>query len=74
VFGPLADQFSVESLLIAAGIIMFLVVAVATTIPAGRRSMAAAGAATTRPLTPEAVEADAAEPDAAAEAAPPSQQ
>ncbi len=47
VFGPLADQFSVESLLIAAGVIMFVVVAVATTIPAGRRSMAAASAATT---------------------------
>jgi DHA3 family macrolide efflux protein-like MFS transporter len=48
-FGPLADTFAVESLLIVAGSLMFVVVAVAITIPAGRRAMAAASAASTRP-------------------------
>src|SRR5690554_1336172 len=66
VFGPLADQFSVESLLIVAGVIMFIVVAVATMIPAGRRSMAAASAASGRPLSPAVVES--VEPEAEAEA------
>ena len=65
VFGPLADQFSVESLLIVAGVIMFIVVAVATMIPAGRRSMAAASAASGRPLSPAVVES--VEPEAEAE-------
>ena len=46
VFGPLADQFSVEILLVAAGVLMFLVIAMATLIPAGRRAMRAASAAT----------------------------
>ncbi|MDO7881535.1 MFS transporter [Salinibacterium soli] len=46
VFGPLADQFTVESLLVAAGILMFVVIAVATLVPAGRRAMRAAHAAT----------------------------
>jgi DHA3 family macrolide efflux protein-like MFS transporter len=46
VFGPLADQFSVEILLVAAGVLMFLVIAIATLIPAGRRAMRAASAAT----------------------------
>jgi len=42
VFGPLADLFSVESLLIVAGILMFVVVAAAVLLPSGRRAMAAA--------------------------------
>lgn len=42
VFGPLADQFSVESLLIVAGALLFVVIAVALLVPAGRRAMAAA--------------------------------
>ena len=42
VFGPLADQFSVESLLIVAGVLLFVVIAVALLVPAGRRAMAAA--------------------------------
>lgn len=45
VFGPLADQLTVESLLIVAGTLMFLVVAIAIAMPAGRRAMTAAGAA-----------------------------
>lgn len=71
VFGPLADQFSVESLLVTAGIIMFVVVAVATTIPAGRRSMAAASAASGRPLSPAVVESVEAEGQAEAESPSP---
>jgi DHA3 family macrolide efflux protein-like MFS transporter len=53
VFGPLADQFSVESLLVVAGVLMFIVIAVATLIPAGRRSIAAARAASSP--SPESV-------------------
>lgn len=48
VFGPLADQFSVESLLVVAGILMFVVIAIATLIPAGRRAMNAAARASSR--------------------------
>lgn len=46
VFGPLADQVSVQILLVAAGILMFLVIATAVLVPAGRRAMHAANAAT----------------------------
>ncbi len=53
VFGPLADQFPVEILLIAAGILMFLVIVVAIVVPAGRRAIHAANAATG--ISPEAV-------------------
>lgn len=42
VFGPLADTFSVESLLIWAGVALLLVVALALAVPGGRRSMRAA--------------------------------
>lgn len=42
VFGPLADTFSVESLLIWAGVALLLVVALALAMPGGRRSMRAA--------------------------------
>lgn len=44
VFGPLADVFTVESLLIVAGILLFVVIAIALLVPAGRRAMAAASA------------------------------
>ncbi|NGN91880.1 MFS transporter [Nocardioides sp. KC13] len=40
VFGPLADQFSVESLLVLAGFLLFLVVAGILAIPGARRSLA----------------------------------
>lgn len=40
VFGPLADVVSVESLLIVAGLITFVVVLTAALIPAGRRAIA----------------------------------
>ncbi|MEI7055352.1 MFS transporter [Nocardioides sp. CCNWLW239] len=39
VFGPLADQFSVESLLVLAGLLLFLVVAGILAIPGARRSL-----------------------------------
>ncbi len=45
VFGPLADRFSVESLLVVAGILMFLVIAIAVALPSGRRAMRAAAQA-----------------------------
>lgn len=41
VFGPLADRFSVESLLIVAGVALFAVVAAIVAVPAARRSLAA---------------------------------
>ena len=44
VFGPLADQFSVESLLVVAGLMLLVVVALALAAPAGRRSLRAADA------------------------------
>ncbi|WP_193509047.1 MFS transporter [Cryobacterium sp. BB736] len=49
VLGPLADVFSVESLLVAAGLIMLVVVVIAITVPAGRRAMAAGSAAAAAP-------------------------
>jgi len=42
VFGPLADTFPVESLLIWAGVALLLVVALALAVPGGRRAMQAA--------------------------------
>lgn len=53
VFGPLADRFTVESLLVVAGVLMFAVIAVAVALPSGRRAMRAASqppAATTAEL------------------------
>jgi MFS transporter, DHA3 family, macrolide efflux protein len=44
VFGPLADRFAVETLLVTAGLALFAVVGLAVALPSGRRSMAAAGA------------------------------
>ena len=42
VFGPLADKFTVEAVLIASGVATFLVVAAAVTLPSGRQAMGAA--------------------------------
>lgn len=42
VFGPLADRFTVESLLVVSGILMFLVITVAVALPSGRRAIRAA--------------------------------
>jgi DHA3 family macrolide efflux protein-like MFS transporter len=54
VFGPLADRFSVESLLIWAGVALLVVVALALVLPGGRRAMRAADAhATSEPATDE---------------------
>lgn len=47
VFGPLADRFRVEELLVAAGVALFAVVGLAMALPSGRRSIAAAGARAT---------------------------
>ena len=51
-FGPLADRFSVESLLVAAGIALFVVVGAAVAAPSGRRAMAAAEDRTRLPAAP----------------------
>ena len=42
VFGPLADRYTVESVLVASGAAMLIVVATAVALPSGRRAMAAA--------------------------------
>ena len=55
VFGPLADVFSVESLLIVAGLITFVVLAVAVLVPSGRSAMRAVGAASATKLTADGV-------------------
>jgi len=44
VFGPLADRYSVESLLVAAGAALILVVLAGVALPSGRRAIAEAGA------------------------------
>lgn len=44
VFGPLADRYSVESLLVVAGVAVIVVAASILVLPAGRRGMAAANA------------------------------
>lgn len=46
VFGPLADRFPVESLLVVSGALMFLVATVAVVLPSGRRAIMSAGAPT----------------------------
>lgn len=53
-FGPLADVFSVESLLIVAGVLTFVVVAIAVLVPSGRRAMKAASEAGLSPAKVEA--------------------
>ncbi|MET0303432.1 MAG: MFS transporter, partial [Microbacteriaceae bacterium] len=45
VFGPLADIMPIEILLIAAGVLTFVVIGLAVWLPAGRRAIAAARAA-----------------------------
>jgi DHA3 family macrolide efflux protein-like MFS transporter len=62
VFGPLADVFTVESLLIAAGILLFAVIAVALLLPAGRRAMRVASAPPPEVPAPSAGEPVAQEP------------
>jgi DHA3 family macrolide efflux protein-like MFS transporter len=42
VVGPLADRFTVESVLVGSGLVTFLVVAVAVALPSGRLAMRAA--------------------------------
>ena len=49
VFGPLADVVSVELLLVIAGVATFAVLAIALLLPAGRRAMQAASAASLSP-------------------------
>ena len=46
VFGPLADRFTVESLLVVSGVLMFAVIGVAVALPSGRRAMRAASQGT----------------------------
>jgi len=42
VFGPLADRFTVEAVLVVSGVVMFLVVVAAVALPSGRLAMGAA--------------------------------
>jgi DHA3 family macrolide efflux protein-like MFS transporter len=58
VFGPLADVVSVEAILVASGITTFVVIGLALGLPAGRRAVAAAHAAS-KPTTDAAPAADA---------------
>lgn len=59
VFGPLADRYSVESLLVAAGVALMLVVVTALVLPSGRRVLHQGA-----PAQEAAEPSDAAEPDA----------
>ncbi len=54
IFGPLADVVPIQVLLIAAGLLSVIVVLVAVMIPAGRRAVVAARAATARALATDA--------------------
>lgn len=56
VFGPLADVVPVQWVLIGAGILTFVVVAIAAVIPAGRRAIAIGAEPT--PVTPHAPEGE----------------
>ena len=42
IFGPMADVMPVEALLVAAGILTFVVMGLALVLPAGRRALSAA--------------------------------
>ena len=44
IFGPLADRFTIQSLLVVSGALMFLVATVAVVLPSGRRAILSAGA------------------------------
>ncbi|NYF15817.1 DHA3 family macrolide efflux protein-like MFS transporter [Microbacterium sp. AK009] len=48
-FGPLADRVPIETLLVAAGVLTFIVIGLAVTVPAGRRAIVAARAASRAP-------------------------
>lgn len=48
-FGPLADRVPIETLLVAAGVLTFIVIGLAVTVPAGRRAIIAARAASRAP-------------------------
>lgn len=56
VFGPLADRFTVQSLLVAAGVALLVVVVAGVALPSGRRAMAEAGAINPASDTPGADE------------------
>ncbi|GAA1926954.1 MFS transporter [Microbacterium aoyamense] len=66
VFGPLADVLPIEILLIAAGVLTFVVVGLAVWLPAGRRAIVAAREASTRAEAVDSpTEADRAQPGSA---------
>jgi len=54
VFGPLADRVSVQSILVGAGLALFLVVALAISLPSGRRAVAEARERANRPVASDA--------------------
>jgi DHA3 family macrolide efflux protein-like MFS transporter len=56
VFGPLADAVPIEAILVGTGIATFVVVGLALWLPAGRRAVAAAHAASSRPAIDAASE------------------
>jgi DHA3 family macrolide efflux protein-like MFS transporter len=53
VVGPLADRYRVETLLLAAGLALFVIVGLAVALPSGRHAMAAAGEHTQHGVKPE---------------------
>ena len=59
VFGPLADVVEVQTLLVVAGVVTALVMAVAVLVPSGRSAIRAAGAGATPAEAAAQVEADA---------------
>ncbi|MFI2363529.1 MFS transporter [Promicromonospora sp. NPDC019610] len=63
VFGPLADQFSVEALLILAGVLLVVVLGAILAFPGARRSLAQVDAAPSVPEGAEGPEAPAAASD-----------
>ena len=58
VFGPLADVIPIEAILVGAGLATFLVVGLALGLPAGRRAVAAAHAASALPEVGRAAQND----------------
>ena len=56
VFGPLADRFSIQSLLVAAGVALMLVVVAGVALPSGRRAMAEAAVPDSADVSPVADE------------------
>lgn len=45
IFGPMANVISVELVLIIAGVLVFVIAAIAMAVPSGRRAFRDAGAA-----------------------------